>query len=66
MKDILAVVVALAAVAQSPTAEPPTCSLSGLVKEAATYVTLEGVRVWTGQPDDDCAPIRLPNPPVLE
>jgi hypothetical protein len=42
--------------AQTPPAEPPTCSLSGVVKEATTHVPLEGVRVWVGQPGDTTGP----------
>jgi hypothetical protein len=46
MKYLLASVVALAAMAQTPPSEPATGSLSGVVKEATTRVPLEGVRVF--------------------
>jgi hypothetical protein len=56
MRYFLSSIVALAALAQTPPSEPPTCSLSGVVKEATTHVPLEGVRVWAGQSDDTTGP----------
>ena len=56
MKYLLASVVAMAAMAQTPPPEPPICSLSGVVKEATTHVPLAGVRVWVGQPSDTTGP----------
>src|ERR1017187_5653995 len=56
MKYLLASVVALAAMAQTPPSEPATCSLTGVVKEATTHVPLAGVRVWVGQPSDTTGP----------
>src|ERR1039457_672397 len=56
MKYLLASVVALAAMAQTPPPEPPICSLSGVVKEATPHVPLAGVRVWVGQPSDTTGP----------
>jgi hypothetical protein len=53
---LLAVVLAGVAAAQAPASEPATCSLSGVVKEAATHVPLEGVRVWAGQADATTGP----------
>jgi len=41
----VAAMLAMAAMAQTPPAEPSTCSLSGVVKEATTHAPLEGVRM---------------------
>jgi len=56
VKFTFASLVALAALAQTPPSDPATCSLSGVVKEAATHVPLEGVRVWAGQSDATTGP----------
>ena len=53
---IVAAMLAMAAMAQTPPAEPSTCWLSGVVKEATTHVPLEGVRVWAGQSDATTGP----------
>jgi hypothetical protein len=56
MKVLAALAVALAAMAQTPPSDPSACLLSGVVKEAATHVPLEGVRVWAGQSDATTGP----------
>jgi hypothetical protein len=46
MKYPVAIVLALAAMAQTPPSEPAAGSLTGVVKEAATHAPLPGVRVY--------------------
>ena len=51
LKYCVAFIVAVSALAQTPSAEPKTGSIGGVVKEAVTHVPLEGVRVWAGDAD---------------
>jgi hypothetical protein len=48
MKHLFASILALAALAQTPAPEPPTGSISGVVKDASTHAPLPGIPVSAG------------------
>src|ERR1017187_1213658 len=48
MKHLFASILALAALAQTPAAEPPTGSISGVVEDATTHAPLPGIPVSAG------------------